>query len=266
MRIIDTHSHVYFPQFDEDRDAVYARMREAQVQTITVGTGFETSKQAIRAAIDTPEVVIGATIGVHPTHASEGFDDRVYGELLEAHRDIVVGVGECGLDYYRDSDQKAQRAQSEVFDMQMAFAIQYGLPLMLHVRSAAHTVTAHQDALAMITRAQRIHGAKVCGTCHFFTGPLEIAKEFWDRGFATSFPGVVTFAKECEEVVRAAPRDLMLAETDAPYAAPIPHRGQRNEPTWTTDVVQHIAALRGEEVEEAATYLLENSQRIFHIV
>ncbi len=269
MKYIDSHSHLYFPQFDADREEVYARMRDSQVQTIAIGTGFLTSRQAVQMVSDVPDLVLAATVGVHPNSATEGFDAALFEGLFvpkgesEGAPLLVCGVGECGLDYFRGADETEKKRQQEVFEAQIAFAVQYDLPLMLHVRSSPGTSDAHQDAFALLKKAQGTHGERVRGTAHFFTASLEIAKGYWGMGFATSFPGVITFAKETEEVVRLAPRDLMLAETDAPYAAPVPHRGKRNEPAFVVDVVEHIARVRGEDPESVAAAILENTQRIF---
>ncbi|MBP9669104.1 MAG: TatD family hydrolase [Candidatus Pacebacteria bacterium] len=264
---IDTHSHVYFPQFDTDRDAVYEHMRANTVRTIVVGTSLKTSTQALQAAQDTPDVVLAATIGVHPNAAAEGFDAVAFEGLLSSNiRGTVCGVGECGIDYYRGATDQEKTKQKEVFQAQIEFALAHDLPLMLHVRSSKGTDDAHQDALAILDAYQKAHGEKVRGTSHFFTASLAVAREYWNRGFATSFPGVITFAKECEEVVRLAPAHLILSETDAPYAAPVPHRGQRNEPAFVVEVVKKIAEVRGEEIERTQEQLLKNAQRIFGVV
>jgi TatD DNase family protein len=272
MRFIDSHSHTYFPQFDIDRDAMYERMRTLSVQTIAVGTQYATSRMAVQSSIDVPNVVCGATIGVHPHEAREGFTDTDFESLFlnderaEGAPPLVVGVGECGLDYFRDVTETEKQKQREVFAAQIAFAVRHDLPLMLHVRPAKGTHDAHSEVLDMLKQAQGTHGERVRGTSHFFTASYEVAKQYWGLGFATSFPGVITFAKETEEAVREAPHDLMLAETDAPYAAPVPHRGERNEPVFIQSIVDHIARVRGEEVELVASQLVSNTQRIFNIV
>lgn len=264
---IDTHSHVYFPQFDTDREAVCERMRANAVRTIVVGTNIATSTQALQAVSDMPDVVVAATIGIHPNAASEGFDAAACEQLLTASvPQTVCAVGECGIDYYRGATDQEKAKQKEVFQAQIEFALAHDLPLMLHVRSSKGTDDAHQDALAILDAYQRVHGEKIRGTSHFFTASLAVAREYWSRGFATSFPGVITFAKECEEVVREAPPHLILSETDAPYAAPMPHRGQRNEPGYVVEVVKKIAAVRGEDEDAVKSLLYQNAQRIFGIV
>ncbi len=270
MRYIDSHSHVYFPQFDQDREAVFSRMREMDVQTIAVGTDFLNSRSAVQYAVDYPDVVLGATIGVHPTQSGEGFNEGRYGALIATYNSpgaprVVVGVGECGLDYFRTPREEVYQEQRGVFEAQISFAVVHDLPLMLHIRPEKGGEQAHRDAQEILKQYQATHGSRVRGTAHFFTGSVSAAQGYWDRGFATSFPGVITFAPETHAVVRAAPKELLLAETDAPYAAPVPHRGARNEPPFVVAVVQAIAHLRGEELEETARYLVDNTQRIFNI-
>lgn len=264
LRHVDSHSHLQFPQFDDDREEVLSRMREMGISTIAVGTDFLTSRAAVQLALDVPDVVLGATVGVHPTHCDEGFNAEHFEGLWKTHgTNLVVGVGECGLDYFHRPKEEVFGKQCEAFEQQIAFAIEHDLPLMLHVRPTKGSDDAHNDALSMLTPHIQTHGARVRGTAHFFTGSLEAAQKYWNLGFATSFPGVVTFVKELEEVVRAAPENLILAETDAPYAAPLSQRGKRNEPAFVEEIVTHIARIRGEEVGKIAGTLINNTQRIF---
>lgn len=263
MRYIDTHSHLNLENFQNDAEEVMARMREADVGTVAVGVGLETSKKAVALAEQYPDVVLGATIGVHPTDTDEDFILAAYEPLLESGH--VVAIGECGLDYFRTPRAEAYERQKTVFEAQLAFAIEHDLPLMLHIRPSKGNDDAHDDALALLEPLKKMHGEKVRGTAHFFTGSLASARRYWELGFATSFPGVITFAKECEEVVRAAPSDRMLSETDAPFAAPVPFRGSRCEPTHVIEVVKKIAEIRGEEESAAAQQLIENARRIFRM-
>ncbi len=257
MKYLDTHSHIYEKKFDKDREAVFARMKELQVGTIVVGTCLETSKKAVESV---EGVVLGATIGVHPTDTNETFDPKVYTKLLS---DKVVGIGECGFDYFRTPRDEVYTRQREVFEAQVRFAAENDLPLMLHIRPSEGGVDAHKDALEVIDLYQKIFGATVRGNVHFFTSTKEIAREYVARGFTIAFPGVITFVPELHEVVRDVPLDMMLAETDAPYAAPVPYRGKRNEPTFVLDVIRAIAAIRGEDFVEVATQLRENARHMF---
>ncbi|MEK7628613.1 MAG: TatD family hydrolase [Patescibacteria group bacterium] len=261
MRFIDTHSHIHHERYYSDRDAMLARMRERGVATITVGTTYALSKSAVDLAGAHPDV--WATIGQHPVDTLDGFDSDAYASLLTPR---VVAVGECGLDYFRGADEAEKNRQKKVFETQIAFAVEHNLPLMLHVRPGKGSADAHDDALGMLKSAQTRHGACVRGNSHFFTAPLAIARQYWAIGFTTAFPGVITFATETQEVVREAPLDMILSETDAPYATPIPHRGERNEPAFVTHIVDSITAIRSADPEQIAEQLLVNARRVFGLV
>jgi TatD DNase family protein len=258
---VDTHSHLQLSQFDADREEVIARMQEKGVVTIAVGVGLTTSEQAIALAHEYPTVVIGATIGVHPTDTEEGFDPTKYEAMLRSGK--IVGIGECGFDYYRTSKAEAFERQRQVFEAQVVFALAHDLPLMLHVRPSKGTQDAHEDALAILEARYAEADGKLRGNAHFFTGSLSSAKRYWAMGFSTAFPGVVTFAPEYEEIVRMCPPDLILSETDAPYASPVPHRGERCEPAYVADTVTALAAIRNEDLELLKTRLVSNAFRVF---
>jgi TatD DNase family protein len=248
-------------------------MREHGVATIVVGTGLETSKKAVAFAEKESDSVLGATIGVHPSDTDESFDAATWKSDFQMHLEVglpsegrvVVGVGECGFDYYRTPREEVYKHQREIFEAQIDFAVEHNLPLMLHVRPSKGSDDAHEDALALLTEYQKTHGSRVRGNAHFFTGSLAIARRYWDMGFTVAFPGVITFAKETHEVVKEAPLNMILSETDAPYAAPEPYRGERNEPTYVIEVVKYIAQLRKADEEMVAHQLVENAMRIFGI-
>jgi len=256
---IDTHSHLNLPQFSEDLPEVLARMDEHDVSTIVVGVSFATSKQAVALA-QKHERIVGATIGVHPTDTNEKFDPVDYEPLLSEH---VVGIGECGFDYYRTPRDEVYVHQREVFEAQVVFAAENNLPLMLHIRPSEGSVDAHQDALEVLKIYQKEYGQTVRGNVHFFTSTKEIAREYVALGFTIAFPGVITFVSELHEVVRDVPLDMMLAETDAPYAAPVPHRGSRNEPIFVIDTIRAIAEIRGENFEQVSEMLTKNAKALF---
>lgn len=261
MKYIDTHSHLYMEQFDDDRAAVLERMREEGVGTITVGVSLDTSKQAVALA-ESEGQVLGATVGVHPTDTNEGFDSADYAPLLSEH---VVGVGECGFDYFRTPREEVYTRQREVFEAQVQFAAENDLPLMLHIRPSEGSTDAHDDALEVLRLHHKTYGNAVRGNVHFFTSTKEVARKYLELGFTIAFPGVVTFVPELHEVVRDVPLDMMLAETDAPYAAPVPHRGSRNEPIFVIDVIRAIAEIRGEDFETVAEQLRKNARHVFSV-
>lgn len=254
MYYIDTHAHVHFEVFDDDRDAVMKRTLDSDTWVINVGTKQETSKQAVELAQQYDNTY--AIIGLHPIETpNEDFDYDFYKHLAQDEK--VVAVGECGLDYFRlDGDSKEK--QKEVFVEQIQLANELNKPLMLHIRPGEGD--AYGDAIALLKEH-----AQVKGTAHFFAGTTKQAQAFFDMGFYVSFSGVVTFAKEYEEVVKHAPLDRILSETDCPYVAPAPHRGKRNEPIFVQEVVKKIAELKELPLEEVQKQLLQNAKTLFSL-
>ena len=259
MKYIDVHSHLHFSAYDEDRDDVLLRMQEERVGTITVGTSLEHSKEAVELAEKHDNVF--ASIGVHPNDSvKEPFDEGAFRELVVNEK--VVAIGECGLDYYRSdiSDEKVKKAKYKEFEKHIAFAEKYKKPLMLHIRPSINSMDAYEDALAILASHPF-----VIGDTHFFAGTYTIAKKFWERGFMTSFTGVITFADQYNDVVRNAPLNMIMAETDAPYVTPVPFRGKRNEPIFVQQVVERIADIRKEPRERVQIELVKNAEQCFKL-
>jgi TatD DNase family protein len=272
MRYFDAHTHVNFAAFAEDVEAVMVRAREAGVGMNIVGTQFDTSSSAIALAEKHDHA--WATIGLHPIHTGKSYHDEKElgeggqtftsrGEVFDIarYRELasspkVVAIGECGLDYYR-LDERTKEIQVEAFMAQIALAKELDKPLMLHVRSSQGTQDAYEEVLSILGREG------VRGDVHFFAGSWETARRFLDRGFTLSFTGVVTFTRDYDEVVKNAPLDMILSETDAPYVTPAPHRGKRNEPSYIPLIVSAIARIRGEEEEIVAQALVGNARRVF---
>jgi TatD DNase family protein len=270
FRRIDIHSHLNFAAFDADRDAAAKRALDGGTAFITVGTQLDTSRSAVALAERNPEGAY-AIVGLHPIHTSASFhDEKELGEGgkeftsrdeefdAEAYRELlkhpkVVGIGECGLDYYRLSSDSIAR-QKEAFIGQIALAKEFKKPLMLHIREA------YGDALEILAAHPDVKG-----NAHFFAGTLDEAKRFLDLGFTLSFTGVITFAKQYEELVRFTPLDMVQAETDCPFVAPVPHRGKRNEPAYVSEVVAAIARIKGLPLTEVEEALLTNARRVFGI-
>lgn len=249
-KYFDTHSHLNFPQYDEDRKKVYARMEAFDVYTVIVGTDEKTSRESVEYAQKSERLY--ASIGVHPADDSEAqFNQEVFEGLVNDKK--VVAIGEIGLDYFHSDDKERQK---KLFSAQIEFAIKHDLPLIIHCRDA------YEDVLEIL---EGYKGA-VRGNMHFFAGGIEIADRVLDLGFNISFPGVITFAQEYEEVVRHIPLDRIMAETDAPYVAPVPHRGERNEPAYVRYVYEKIAEIRGEDEKKMAKILTENALRFFRII
>lgn len=267
MNYIDIHSHLQFAAYAKDREEAYARMRAEGVGCITVGTHKDTSREAVSFA-QTHEGV-WATVGLHPIHTTKSFHDTqelgaeatgftsrgevfdmsVYRALASEHK--VVAIGECGLDYYRLSEE-TRHLQHEAFEAQIALACEVNKPLMLHIREA------YDDALAIL---RKYPGAR--GNVHFFAGGIAVAERFVELGFTLSFTGVITFTNDYDEVVRSIPLSSVLTETDAPYITPAPFRGKRNEPLHVREVVKALARIRGIEENTVRAAVLENAQRVF---
>lgn len=264
FRYIDIHTHLNLDAFSNDEEDVAKHTLQEGVAYINVGTGTETSKRAIELAHASVAGVY-ATVGLHPVNAgggsevehAEDFDSTTFRTL--AMDEKVVAIGECGFDYFR-IDKETKVRQEEVFYAHIMLANEFGKPLMLHVRDVAGEMGAYEDALSMIKTY-----AKGRGNVHFFAGTYDIAKQFWDMGFTTSFTGVITFAHQYDEVIQSAPIEMLHAETDAPYVAPIPFRGKRNEPLHVREVYKRIAEIRGEDEENVRVALLKNAERVFGI-
>ena len=270
MNYYDCHTHVNFVAFKDDSDATIKRAQEAGVGMIVVGTQYDTSADSVRVAESHDDVY--AAIGLHPIHSTKSYHDEKElgeggkeftsrGEEFDAEKYFalgqspkVVAIGECGLDYYR-LEEDTKKKQEATFVQQIELANRLQKPLMLHIRNA------YDDALAVL----KAH-AQVKGDVHFFAGDWNIAKQFLDFGFTLSFTGVLTFAREYDEVIKNAPLDMLLSETDAPYVAPKPYRGKRNEPAYVVEVVKAIAEIRGEPFEMVREQLAANARRVFGLV
>jgi len=260
---IDVHSHVSFKEYEHDRGEVLDRMRYSKTHTITVGVDLETSKRAVEIANGNAEVY--ACVGLHPAdNKIESFNPEDYKDL--AWNIDTVAIGECGLDYFRISkdDINEKKRQKNEFQKQIDFAIEADLPLMLHCRPSNGTMDSYLDMLDMLESAKKIHGEKLRGNAHFFVGDREVAKRFVALNFTLSFTGVLTFAKEYDDVVKETPLEMIQAETDSPYATPEPHRGDRNEPVRVRSVVKRIAELKGIDLEKVRKQLVRNAYRVFN--
>lgn len=266
---IDTHAHLNLAQFAEDKDAVLARMNELGVAAINVGTRKDTSEGSVQLARAYDNLY--AIIGVHPLNVvtadpddhgavvEPSFDYKWYKELGQHEK--VVGIGECGFDYFHNSDATYE-VQRDVFLAQIALANELGKPLMLHLRNSkdGQGRNAYADALDILKSE-----VKVLGNAHFFAGTYEQAKAFIELGYTVSFTGVITFAKVYEEMVRDLPLSMVHAETDCPYVAPVPYRGQRCEPWMVIEVYKKIAVLKGIDEEAVREALLHNARRLYKL-
>ena len=259
MTLIDSHCHLDHPQFDADRDAVIERAQEAGVETMLVigtGQGPPELEAAIRLAERYASIL--ATVGVHPHHASQATPEtwRRMAELLKHPQ--VVALGEIGLDYHYDhSPRDVQRA---VFLEQMAIARERAKPIVIHTREA------WDDTLALLERHWKPTGLP--GIMHCFSGGPSQAQRCLDLGFHLSFGGIVTFpkAEETRQALRGVPIDRILVETDAPYLAPVPQRGKRNEPAFLAGTVRRVGEVLGVPPEDVATFSRRNFRRLAGLV
>jgi len=258
---IDIHTHLNLPQFDEDRDEVIERLREQSIGAINVGVDAATSRLAVKMADEYDN--LWAIVGHHPGYVDdEAFDEATYRELL-AHPG-VVGVGECGLDYFRSEKTPEHVAkQTALFRKQIELAIEFDKPLMLHIRPTRDTHDAYDEALALLSEYKKEAGDRLRGDSHFFAGTLEQAQQFIELGFYISFTGVITFAREYDEIIKTLPLDRIMCETDAPYVTPTPHRGQRNSPEYVGEVYKRIDELRTED--NVRKQILENVRELWQI-
>jgi TatD DNase family protein len=255
---IDIHSHLHFKDYEQDRELVLLRMSENNVATISIGIDLETSKKEV--AIAEVHDNVYTCIGLHPAdNDKETFDNKEFEALVKHPK--VVAIGECGLDYGKkidvtDEDKVRQRKD---FESQIELAIKYDKPLMLHVRNA------HEDVVDILASKKKEFGDKLRGNSHFFTSSCDIAQKYFDLGFTISFTGVITFTKDYDEVVRYAPLDRIMSETDSPFVAPAPYRGSRNEPMYVREVVKRIAELKEMPLEEVRETLVSNAIKAFKL-
>lgn len=252
---IDTHVHLNAEQYDADIDEVIQRALDAKVEKMIV-VGFD--RPTITKAMELAEAhpFIYAVVGWHPVDAIDCTEeDLEWIEKLAAHPK-VVGIGETGLDYHWDKSPKD--VQQDVFRKQIRLAQRVKLPIIIHNR----------DATADVVRILREEDAKITGgIMHCFGGSVETARECIDMNFMISLGGPVTFknARMPKEVAKEIPLEFLLIETDAPYLAPHPYRGKRNEPSWVVLVAEEIARLKGLTVEDVAAKTTENALKLFSI-
>lgn len=284
---IDVHAHVNFEAFKDDREAVVKRALDANTWMINVGTQLDTSKSAVALA-EKYERGVYAIVGLHPVHTDKSYHDtdelgeggkeftsrgevfdRAEYEKLLAHPK-VVGIGECGLDYYRIKNSESgitneeKEKQESAFRQQIELAIKYDKPLMLHIRSVENN-NAYARAYEILNSYFKIHTSRLRGNVHFFAGSWEDAKGFLDLGFTLSFTGVVTFARNYDEVIKNIPLESILSETDCPYITPVPYRGKRNEPLYVQEIVKKIAEIKGFPLETVKQHLVSNAFRVFSL-
>ncbi len=250
---VDSHVHLADPAFDDDREAVIERARvTGALALVCIGESLAAAGRAERIAMAHPGFV-AFTAGVHP-HDAAGFDPATDPtRIREFLSRGAVAVGECGLDYHYDHSPRP--LQRRAFAEQLAIAADVGRPVVVHTREAA------DDTAAMVREAGV---AGIRGVLHCFSGPGELAEVALDAGWYLSFSGIVTFRKwDGDEMLRGVPDDRLLVETDAPYLAPVPHRGKRNEPAYASLTLARIAQARGTSAEALGATVSANATRLF---
>ncbi len=279
VRLVDSHCHLTFPSYAVDLNDVLARMHARKVAGITIGTSLANSETALTFAARHKN--IWASAGLHPEHVTSSFIDEEEGAVHEQDIDVArlrtlakhpkcVAIGETGLDYYRIDEgrdlEEAKGEQERVFLEHIRVAQELDLPVVIHCREAL-------GRLAEIVQETHAAGKPMRGVVHSFTGTWEEAKPLLDLGLYIAVNGIATFplrkTQRPEDAINLTieriPLDRLLVETDAPFLAPAPHRGKRNEPTFVEHVAEHVARIRRlplSEIEQATT---ENAARLFRL-
>ena len=256
---VDTHCHLDDEKFTEDLIEVIERARSVGVtRIINFGGDFKTSNNAVNLTVHDG---LFAGVGIHPEEiddvANISENDFTYKLSELAQKNKVVAIGEIGLDYHWEKDIERRELQQKMFIQQLDIARQLNLPVCVHERDA------HGDALKIL----KAEAKDLRGVLHCFSGSLEMAKEIWKMGWLIGLDGPLTFKNSAKlpEIVKAAPLDMLLIETDAPYLAPTPYRGKRNEPAFVVEVAKKISELREQPLEVIAEITTRNAENLYDI-
>lgn len=283
MKLIDTHCHINLNAFREDGAEAIKRAFEVGVVVVNVGTQIDTSRQAVKLLEQFSENVY-AVVGLHPVHTyqhdyedeeevkfktrEEGFDYGLYKQLADNPR--VVGIGECGLDYYRLPDDRdhaeIKQLQRAAFLSQLKLAQELDKALCIHCRPSDGTMDAYEDIYVMLKDAKQ-EKPDLRFEIHCYTGDLPTVLKFVELGAYIGINGIITFDKtgRSEQVIKGIPLESMVLETDAPYLTPAPHRGKRNEPAYVGLVAEKIAEWKDVSVDEVARVTTANACKLFNI-
>lgn len=251
--LIDSHAHLDMKDFEKDREEVLNRALQGGVShIITIGTDISSSIKALELA-NRYDFIFSA-IGYHPHNSSDvdSYKLKELGRLVSESK--IVAWGEIGLDFYRR--YSPPNRQIEVFERQLEMAIHFDLPVIIHNREA------HKEVLTIL---KKVHHGRDKGVIHCFSGDYDLAMEFIEMGYYISIPGTVTYknAFQVHDVATRIPIEYMLLETDAPFLAPVPKRGKRNEPLFVTHTAQKIAQLKNMDFQEVAFQTSKNAKRLF---
>ncbi len=282
FKYFDTHAHLNLSAFADDADVVVERCREEGVGVINIGTKLSTSTRAVELANQYDHLY--AIVGLHPIQTVPGrHDEDEIGEggqaftsrgevfdfaafrALATSSSKVIGVGECGFDYYH-TEPSTYDIQETAFIEQIKLANELQLPLMIHTRGpkpgedSPTGRSVYEDVYQILNTHSRVPF-----NVHFYAGTVEEAKRFFEIGGTISFTGVITFAKQYEDIIAYTPLEKMFAETDCPYVAPVPYRGQRCEPWMVKEVYQKIATIKHLPLEQVVEHIRENIARLYRI-
>ncbi|MBU1870888.1 MAG: TatD family hydrolase [Patescibacteria group bacterium] len=277
---IDTHAHINFNEFKSDGNEVIRRSLDNETWMILVGTEYKTSKRALEYA-NKYEKGVYATVGLHPIHLSEikvigedhnfvsrqeDFNYDIYEKLAQFKK--VVGIGEIGLDYYHINSTVDllinKKKQQEVFLNQLTLACNLHLPVIIHCRQA------HDDMIEILKKFKKdfnnqLPKNKSWGVMHCFSGDEDLAWRYFSLGLMISFTGIITFSAKWDDLIRKAPIDKIIIETDCPFMTPEPFRGQRNEPLLVKYIAARIAEIKNLNLERIADITTNNARILFNI-
>ncbi|MCS6937461.1 MAG: TatD family hydrolase [Candidatus Bipolaricaulota bacterium] len=248
--LVDSHAHLDSPQFDADREHVIRRALEANVRIISIATEMQSSWKTVEIA---RKYELRCTVGIHPHQAQQFSGEETLAQLRTlCAAPQVVAVGEIGLDYFKEYAPRA--TQQKALRAQLALAQELNKPVVIHLRDAA------EDLLEILGEHRGVRGV-----VHSFTGDWALAQRLLALGFYLSVNGIVTFEKSqaLREAVAQIPLERLLVETDAPYLAPVPMRGRRNEPSFVRYVAQTVAQIKRVSVDEVAEATTRNAQALF---
>jgi len=258
---VDLHCHLQFDDFNDIRDLVINEMKNNNVVGINVGVDEKSSRAGIELSKKYPGL-FWSTIGLHPLYPNDSYDteDLLKDDNLNSN---ICGIGECGLDYFRITGEnvnefdldKIKDFQKDIFIDQIQMSIKYDRPLMLHVRDS------YRETLEILKENFKGVVKEYKGNVHFFAGTIDEAKEFLDLGFSISFTGVVTFVESYRDLVRYVPIERMFAETDSPYVAPKPFRGQKNNPNNVREIYKKIAEIKEIDINEVIDIFYNNAKK-----
>lgn len=253
---IDSHTHLYLDAFKEDRDQMIQRALDAGVKRMLLPNIDSSTVRAMFSLTESFPDHCFPMMGLHPTSVKENFQEEL--QIIESHLDRkdILAIGETGIDLYWD--QSFLKQQEEAFHTQIRWAGELDLPLVIHAR----------DSFPEIFRAlEKAGGHGLKGVFHSFTGTPEDLTRALSFGFMIGINGIVTFKNSnLAEIVRAIPLDKLLLETDAPFLAPHPHRGRRNESSYLPDIAEKVAEIHNLSIEELASHTTHNAEQLFRLV